>query len=153
MGMNRFLMCALVAAFFQLVVPGTSLAQQVSAETIKRISDAREAYLQTHPDRRPEALAAAKAAAPANGNPDGHCARPIYPRESLRYEQQGRVDLEFLIDSDGSVVDSRIKKTSGFPLLDTAAIDGLSKCRFRAVTKDDKPVRQWVRVSYVFSLE
>jgi TonB family protein len=130
-----------------------SLAQQVSAESIKRIIDAREAYFQAHPEMRPEALAAAKAAAGSNGHPDSGCAKPIYPKESLRFEQQGKVELEFLIDTDGSVVDSRIKKSSGFPILDTAAIDGLSKCRFRAVTQDDKPVRQWVKVAYVFSLE
>lgn len=151
--LNRLLTRAVAATFLLIGFPSASFAQQVSEEAIKRIADAREAYYQVHPEARPEALAAAKAAAVAKARTDGHCARPIYPREALRAEQQGTVELEFLIDTDGSVVDSRIKKSSGFPILDTAAIDGLSKCRFSAPTKDGKPVRAWAGAGYTFSLE
>ena len=48
------------------------------------------------------------------------CAKPVWPREALRREQQGAVTLSFLISEDGAVTDSHVTKSSGYPLLDDA---------------------------------
>ena len=75
-----------------------------------------------------------------------------WPKASLRNEEQGNVDLAFLIGADGKVVDSRIDKSSGFPLLDAAARTGIAKCTFKPDSEDGKPVEQWFTMQYVWSL-
>src|SRR4051812_10969127 len=57
------------------------------------------------------------------------CAKLQYPLESLRNEDQGTVRVAYLIDLDGTVMDSKIVKSSGYPRLDKVALLGLSKCK------------------------
>ena len=81
------------------------------------------------------------------------CAKPVWPRESLRNEHQGTVTLKFLISADGHVKDSMVTKSSGYALLDRAASDGISKCRFRPGTEDGVPVESWMYMQYVWTLK
>lgn len=81
------------------------------------------------------------------------CAKPEYPKESLRYEQTGRVTLEFLIGLDGKVVESKVLQSSGFPLLDLAAQDGLAKCRFTPPSSVGRTEPTRTRMQYVWTLE
>jgi len=83
----------------------------------------------------------------------GTCAKPAWPREALRNEQEGTVTLAFLIGIDGTVRGSKVTKSSGFPLLDLAAQDAISKCKFRPGTKDGIAVETWAPLQYVFKLE
>lgn len=80
------------------------------------------------------------------------CAKPVYPRESLRREQQGTVTLAFLIGLNGDVKQSKVIKSSGFALLDSAAQQGIEKCRFKPAHKDSQPTEAWVPIQYVWSL-
>ncbi|MES2320051.1 MAG: energy transducer TonB [Pseudomonadota bacterium] len=112
-----------------------------------------EAYYKQHPEMRPEALRLAKTPVSGKAHAQGVCVRPEYPKKALREEHQGSVELEFLIDLDGSVADSMIRKSSGHALLDAAAVKALSKCKFRPGTKDGKPARTWQSVGYDFSLK
>ena len=81
------------------------------------------------------------------------CAKPNYPRESLRNEHTGTVTLNFKISADGKVEDSNINKSSGYPLLDEAAREGISKCQFRPATQGGKPVPAWMHMQYVWTLK
>jgi TonB family protein len=81
------------------------------------------------------------------------CDKPKYPEAARRYGQQGTVALKFLIGTDGHVVDAKVIKSSGFDLLDQAALNGLSKCLFEAAKVDGKPVEAWTQVQYVWSLD
>jgi protein TonB len=81
------------------------------------------------------------------------CAKPDYPARAIRADWQGVVDLEFLIGLDGRVVDSRIAKSSGHDLLDTAARDALSLCRFTPGTVDGKPEQSWAHLRYNWRLD
>ena len=152
MELKRLFVCMLAGVAVQMLAPGMSVAQQVTPETGQRASDSVEAYYKKHPEMRPEVLRITGPIPVEEGRPEGLCARPVYPKESLRAEQQGRVDLEFLINSDGRAVDTRIKKSSGFPALDKAALEGLSKCRFKPATENGNPVLRWIAVSYTFTL-
>lgn len=80
------------------------------------------------------------------------CAKPIYPQESRARGAQGTTTLSFLIDTDGSVVESLVAKSSGYPLLDETARAAIAKCRFRPAMAGDTPKRAWVPVQYVWSL-
>src|SRR5471032_3311522 len=81
------------------------------------------------------------------------CAKPAWPKEALRKEQSGTVTLSFLIAADGSVADTKLVRSSGFPLLDEAAASGMRQCRFKPGTVDGKPVSAWHQIQYVWELE
>ncbi|TQK11909.1 TonB family protein [Herbaspirillum sp. SJZ107] len=92
-------------------------------------------------------LAAVLACAPFHAGAAG-CAKPAYPRESLRNAEEGITLLGFLIRTDGSVGDTVVLNASGHPALDTAARDALSKCVFKPARRNGEPVEQWVPVAY-----
>ncbi len=81
------------------------------------------------------------------------CAKPEWPKASLRNEETGTVTLQFLIGVDGRVADSKIQKSSGFRDLDKAAVTGISKCRFKPGMTDGKPEQAWMTMQYVWTLE
>lgn len=80
------------------------------------------------------------------------CAKPVWPKEALAKRQQGRVTLAFQVGADGAVTDAKVEKSSGFPLLDIAARDGMRKCVFTPATKDGKPQAAWMKMQYVWTL-
>ena len=75
-----------------------------------------------------------------------------YPKASLMNEEEGNVQLAFLVSADGNVVDSKIEKTSGHKNLDKAAVKSLSACKFKPGTKDGAPAQTWTKVDYVWKL-
>lgn len=81
------------------------------------------------------------------------CAKPEFPKASLRNEETGTVTLSFLIGVDGRVMDSKVSKSSGFRDLDRAAQSAIGKCRFKPAMVDGKPEQQWTAVQYVWTLE
>jgi len=81
------------------------------------------------------------------------CAKPEWPKSSLRNEETGTVTLSFLIGTDGRVADSKVVKSSGFRDLDKAAVAGISKCRFKPGTVDGVPQQAWQQMQYVWTLE
>lgn len=81
------------------------------------------------------------------------CEVPDYPPLSRRLGETGIVVVRFLIDPNGTVIDSAIDSTSGFARLDEAARRALSLCRFTPGTVDGKPEAAWARIRYVWKLE
>jgi protein TonB len=102
----------------------------------------------------PAAPAAAKGPSRTSAVADFNtCAKPEWPKSSLRNEETGTVTLSFLIAEDGRVADSKIVKSSGFRDLDKAAQVGISKCRFKPGTVEGKPEQAWMQMQYVWTLE
>jgi len=81
------------------------------------------------------------------------CAKPEWPAESLRREEQGAVTLSYLIGMDGRVIESKVEKSSGYPLLDLAAQDGLAKCLFASPETIGRNEPTWTKMMYVWTLE
>ena len=75
-----------------------------------------------------------------------------YPKASLMNEEQGDVSLAFLVSADGSVVESKVEKSSGYKGLDKAALKGISACKFKPGTKDGAPAQTWAKVDYSWKL-
>ena len=80
------------------------------------------------------------------------CPKPVWPKEALRAGQQGTVTLRFRIGTDGKVVKSSVLKSSGFPLLDSAAQTGLEACSFTPAMVNGMPVEASFPVQYVWTL-
>jgi periplasmic protein TonB len=121
------------------------------AQTIAAVSNVKpDNPVFTPPAKTDAAPAASRIAAVVDFST---CAKPEYPRNSQRNEEQGTVTLAFLIGLDGRVVDSRVEKSSGFRELDKAAQRGLSQCKFKPAVVDGRPQQGWSNVQYVWRLE
>ncbi len=81
------------------------------------------------------------------------CAKPVYPEEAVKSVREGTVNLQFLVKVDGTVGDSKVIASSGHPDLDQAALSALGKCKFVAATKKGKPVQEWTKVQYKWTLK
>jgi bla regulator protein BlaR1 len=81
------------------------------------------------------------------------CAKPEYMADALARRAQGTTSLRFLIDTDGSVAEAQVAKSSGDASLDEAARAAIAKCRFTPATARGKPARAWAPVQYVWSLD
>ena len=102
------------------------------------------------------ATQAAKGAPASAGTPVAlyhTCNKPAWPRDALARGSQGTTTLMFLIDSDGSVAESFVQKSSGDASLDATALGAVGKCKFRPAHADGKPTRAWMPVHYVWTLD
>lgn len=122
--------------------PSASTTASASAVVAPAGTTAAAAHGPTAPARVAAALQAS-----------GTCAKPAYPELSRRREEQGSVQLKFLIAADGHVVESKIEQSSGYPRLDEAARAALSKCQFKPGTVDGKPEPSWASIKYTWRLE
>jgi len=78
---------------------------------------------------------------------------PEYPTLARELHQEGRAYVLVLLDHDGSVMQTRLAKSSGYELLDQAAQDGAKKFRFSPARQGDHAVRVWVSIPVDFRLE
>jgi periplasmic protein TonB len=81
------------------------------------------------------------------------CEKPPYPAASLRANEVGIVQVSFLIDTDGTVLESKVERSSGYRRLDEAARSALTLCKFRPATVGGRPERSWARIDYVWKIE
>jgi protein TonB len=99
---------------------------------------------------------AAPRAAPVRTSPvvDARaCDKPEYPPAALRAQETGIVLLAFLIDVDGSALESKVERSSGSRRLDEAARKALGLCKFKPATVDGKPERAWAKIEYEWKME
>ncbi|MGK9369767.1 TonB family protein [Melioribacter sp. Ez-97] len=76
-----------------------------------------------------------------------------YPKEALDNNIQGKVDLMILVDTTGSVSDIKLIKSSGFKILDTAAINYSSKLKFLPIKEDGKKVSRWIKWNVNYKID
>jgi len=81
------------------------------------------------------------------------CGQPAYPPAALRAQETGIVQLAFLIDVDGTAVESRVERSSGSKRLDEAARKALGLCKFKPATVDRKPERAWAKIEYEWKID
>ena len=80
------------------------------------------------------------------------CTKPEYPQQALKDKQQGMVSFAFSINTQGVITQSKIEKSSGYPLLDNAALTALNKCTFQPARNNGKAISTWAKVDYVWKL-
>jgi protein TonB len=118
---------------------------------------------ETPPDAAPQiedAAPAPAAPAPAAVVPPNFVAAylnnpgPHYPRASIRAREQGTVMLLVRVGADGRAGEVNVDVSSGYPRLDTAAVDVvLRRWRFVPARQGDRAVEAWVRVPITFELK
>ena len=78
---------------------------------------------------------------------------PLYPPTSRRNGEQGMGMYRVLVDEKGHPTDVQVLKSSGFPRLDTAAMEAIRKWAFKPAVQNSQPVQSWTRVQVAFQLE
>jgi TonB family protein len=79
-----------------------------------------------------------------------HRVEPDYPEEARQRHIRGAVVLEVHINQDGAV--KEVKVMSGNSLLAQAATDAVQQWRFKALTKNGRPVEMQTRITLNFRL-
>jgi TonB family protein len=77
---------------------------------------------------------------------------PFYPAESMRRREQGRVLMRVQVGPDGQAAQVELQQSSGFPLLDAAAIDCVRQWRFLPTAAAPAPAGTWREVPLTFTL-
>jgi protein TonB len=77
---------------------------------------------------------------------------PPYPRRALSQHQEGVVLLRALIDAQGAARVIKLHATSGYPLLDKAALEAVETWQFMPETVNGRPVAVWVEVPVRFKI-
>ena len=78
---------------------------------------------------------------------------PEYPRDARERGISGWVDLEFTVMPDGSVADVTIVSAEPVGVFEQAAIQAVSRWRYRPVERDGNPVDARARLRIRFTLE
>jgi len=77
----------------------------------------------------------------------------IYPPEARAKRIEGKVGLTILIAKDGKVKEAQLAKTSGYPILDEAALQIARLARFRPAKIKGKPQEAWVGWTLIFQIK
>jgi protein TonB len=78
---------------------------------------------------------------------------PRYPRSARRRGHQGTVLLAVHVNVEGRVDDLELRTSSGFKVLDEAALEAVRTWRFASGRRGDTPVAMWVEVPIRFELQ
>lgn len=135
----------------QVQVPQSALSSAISA-----ITSARPTAPVAVPGQRAAPPAPVVARAPVRTPPvvDAKaCEKPEYPSAALRARETGIVLLAFLIDVDGTALESKIERSAGSRRLDEAARGALALCKFKPATTDGKPERAWAKIEYEWKID
>jgi protein TonB len=98
------------------------------------------------------AIAATTAGAPAQDLKTASRVEPTYPPVSRRNGEEGVVRLKVLVDEKGRPKDVQVAQSSGFPRLDEAAKQAVSRWKFVAATNGSSAIQAWTQVAVNFKL-
>lgn len=79
--------------------------------------------------------------------------RPAYPAMSRRLGEEGRVEVEVLVQADGTPSKVSLKRSSGYSRLDEAALEAIKRWKFVPAKRLGEPVAASVIVPMPFVLE
>jgi protein TonB len=78
---------------------------------------------------------------------------PKYPGLARRRGYQGTVIMDVLVDPKGKVKELRLSQSSGYPLLDRAAMKSVKSWEFEPGRRGDEAVEMWVKIPVRFQLK
>jgi len=81
------------------------------------------------------------------------CSKPAYPPQALARKVEGTSTIQFLLSAQGTVLESRVQKSSGDASLDEAVRSAMSTCRFTPPMHQGEPVQAWTSLEYVWKAD
>ncbi len=78
--------------------------------------------------------------------------KPPYPLLARKRGYEGRLVLRLLVSAQGNVDRVVVLKSTGYAILDKAAVKTARRWRFSPAIEGGRPVKYWVEVPVVFSL-
>ena len=96
-----------------------------------------------------------KECTPKDIRPPKELRRPSvqYPPASQDNGDEGTVTLLLAVQTDGSISDIRIARSSGYQRLDAAAIRSLRQAKFQPATCHGKPIAVRIHKSITFKID
>jgi protein TonB len=79
--------------------------------------------------------------------------KPDYPEEAKRLHEEGVVLLDVLVDANGRAGEVSVSSSSGFAVLDNAAVQAVRRWIFEPARTGGVAVSSRVKVPVRFSLE
>ena len=79
-------------------------------------------------------------------------AKPKYPSEARRNGWEGTAILKVLVDRSGRTTRIELHRSSGFQILDRAAVGAVKAWRFVPARRGGRTVESWVKIPVVFRL-
>ncbi len=79
--------------------------------------------------------------------------KPRYPATARRAGWQGTTVLKVRVDSQGAPDRVTVDRTSGFDILDAAAVKAMGRWRFHPARRGNHRVAAWVRIPVTFKLK
>jgi len=127
----------------KIPVPGNALDERTSGAYAAPLTDAPAAgatvaYTSTVSGYRPP-------------SPEG-VIDPEYPLAARNRGWEGAVVVRAAVSRSGTVIDTQVVDSSGYAILDSAALHAVARARFRPATSDSTPVASEVLVPFRFSL-
>lgn len=77
---------------------------------------------------------------------------PVYPKQSRRLREQGKVLFEILVTEKGIVGEIKLKRSSGHKRLDDAALQTIKHWKFIPANRNGKPIDYWYDYEFEFTL-
>jgi len=78
---------------------------------------------------------------------------PPYPAAARRFGYEGSVVIRARVQVDGSADRVEVKQSSGYEVLDRAALEAVRKWRFIPARRGNEAVVEWVDIPWKFKLE
>ncbi|WP_163371708.1 energy transducer TonB [Endozoicomonas acroporae] len=78
--------------------------------------------------------------------------QPRYPKLAQRRNQQGVVMLDVIVDERGRPITIDVLESSGYPLLDRAAIDAVKRWSFKPEQRNSQFVKSRVHIPVAFEI-
>ncbi len=114
------------------------IIQEVAAPAVQNETPPAPVQLDAEPDYRADYL----------NNP-----RPPYPMVARRMGYQGKVILNVEVLAEGKAGEVKLHQSSGYEILDKAALQTVKTWRFAPARRFGQPVTMWFLVPIKFSLE
>lgn len=76
----------------------------------------------------------------------------VYPKRAIELGQQGEVVVRVRLEPDGTAAEIRLWRSSGFGLLDRAALAAVHGWHFHPAMRGGRPVAAWVEIPVRFHL-
>lgn len=78
--------------------------------------------------------------------------KPNYPEQALKNNIEGDVILKLFVDENGNITKSGIRKSSGFSVLDSAAIRQSRDLRFHPAMVNGEPNSIWISIVFKYRI-